>query len=113
MTQELQNKHEGEEATLPLERIFTIAEVPKVLDLILANRGLKYTAEDIANIGNLEQGRVQKALKILKAERIIKSQKGETETVYFPNPSSDRTDGLFRYVRATLDENLTMNEHRK
>lgn len=106
MAQTLDNNH----GQLPLARIFNDPSSADVLDFLLSNYGLKFSASEISKISNISADLTERILQTLLKEKIIISEKDALETLYSANFSSDRTEGLFRYIRATLDENLKSHE---
>lgn len=88
---------------LPLERLFSIDGMHKVLDCFLSNYELGQTIEDISKFTKLKKSKIEKCLTILTQEHLISKQ----DTTYKTKiASSNRLAGLFSYYRATMSENL-------
>jgi len=109
MAQTLDDNH----GQLPLARLFSNPSSADILDFLLSNYGLKYSDGEISKINNVPIDSTKNILQTLLEEKIIKSEKDALDTVYYANFSSERTNGLFSYIRATLDENLNAHESAK
>src|SRR5437879_5776863 len=109
MAQTLDNN----DGQLPLARLFNNPTSANILDFLLSNYDLKYSDGEISKINNVPIDLTKNILHALLEEKIIKSEKNALDTVYCANFSSERTNGLFRYMRATLDENLNAHESAK
>lgn len=107
MAQELR-KDTTNEDSLPLIRLFK-TPTAKVLDLILESYNTHFTKNEVAEINNLSLENTEIIIKNLINEGILKKEKEGLEIFYKANFSSARTEGLFRYIRATLDENFDSN----
>lgn len=105
----LDNNH----GNLPLARIFGNPSSVNILDFLLSNYDLKFSLDEISKINNVPTSLAENILGSLLEENIIKEEKNATEKLYFANFASERTEGLFRYIRATLDENLKAHENSK
>lgn len=107
MAQELK-KDATNDANLPLIRLFK-TPIAQVLDLIFESYNTSFTKNEIAEINGLSLDNTDEILKVLLKEKILKKEKVGLDVFYKANFSSARTEGLFRYVRATLDENFDSN----
>ena len=108
MAQELKKDTENED-NLPLIRLFKTVTTAKVLDLVLESYGTQFTKNEISEINNISLESTEEILKELLNEGILKEEKIGLDIYYKANFSSARTVALFRYVRATLDENFDSN----
>jgi len=107
MAQELKKDIENED-NLPLIRLFK-TPTAKVLDLVLESYNTQFTKNEISEINNISSDNIEEILKELLNEGLLKKEKVGLDIFYKANFSSARTEGLFRYVRATLDENFDSN----
>ena len=97
---------EQKEAQLPLARLFDTASA-RVLDFLLANEGLEYTENEISELAAVPNRTLQRNLRSLLAEQVIKrDKKGDRVYRYSANVSSLRVSGLLDYINATLISNL-------
>jgi Fic family protein len=107
MAQTLDNSLDSE-SQLPLIRLFK-TPTAKVLDFLFENYDSSYTEKEVADITDIKIENVQEILGELLKENILKKTKEGSDVFYQGNFSSHRTEGLFSYVRATLDENFDSN----
>lgn len=107
MAQALDNSLDSEE-NLPLIRLFK-TPTAKILDFIFENYNSSYNLREISDITNIPIDTVHQLVEELVKENILKRTKSGTDNFYEGNFSSHRTEGLFSYVRATLDENFDSN----
>ena len=107
MAQELRKDAENEE-NLPLVRLFKTSTA-KVLDLIFESYNTQFTKNEISEINNISLESTEQVLQELLNEGMLKKERVGLDTFYKANFSSARTEGLFQYVRATLDENFDSN----
>ena len=108
MAQELRKDTANDDSNLPLVQLFK-TPVAQVLDFVFESYNAEFTKNEIAEINGLSLDNADEILKILLEEKILKKEKVGLNIFYKPNFASARTKGLFRYVRATLDENFDSN----
>ena len=107
MAQTLDNSLDSE-AELPLIRLFK-TPTAKILDFLFENYDSSYTEKEISDINDISIENVKEILGELVKENILKITKEGVDVFYQGNFSSPRTEGLFSYVRATLEENFDSN----
>ena len=95
-----------EAAHLPFGRLFN-TPTARVLDLLVSNTGLKYSEDEISKLAGVPSRTLQRALKVLVEDNIVKRSKKNKHTFYYEaDVSSSRVEGLERYVTATMLSNL-------
>ena len=90
-------KHE-----LPMERLFYVDGMYKVLDCLLSNYELEQRVEDIINFTRLENSKVDKCLQVLIKKNLVMKQ----NNTFKAKITSERLAGFFSYYRATMADNL-------
>ena len=90
------------EYALPLERVFHVKGMYKVLDCLLSNYELEQRVEDIAKFTKLENTKVDECLLVLMEENLAVKQ----NNTFKAKMTSERLAGFFSYYRATMGENL-------
>lgn len=93
------------DARLPLARLFDTTTA-NILDFLLTNEGLFYTAGEISNLAAVSPRSLRRGMRILLKERIITRERRGKTFYYSANPASPRASGLFGYVNYTLMSNL-------
>ena len=94
-----------EAAHLPFGRLFN-TPTARVLDLLVCNTGLKYSEDEISELAGIRPRTLQRALKVLVEDKIVKRRKVRHAFYYEADVSSSRVEGLERYVTATMLSNL-------
>lgn len=96
----------SEHDNLPLGRLFA-SSVARILDFLLINNDFKYTEAEISDLAQIPQRTLQRGLKTLLDENLIKRTKNDSNAfVYQLNSHSKRAEFLLRYLQTTIDENL-------
>lgn len=87
--------------SLPFERVFGNSGSCKILDLLFTNEGLSYSKKEIIEITEMSSRTFERTMPNLIDESMIvkKNKKYKLNT-------TDRTRGLFVFIRAALLENL-------
>lgn len=97
---------------LPLERVFGTPS-SKILDFLLLNQRFDYSESDICKLAEVSTRTVQRTLPCLVAEKLItRTRKSGKAFMYEANLESDRVKALQQYVKATIEENLQLQEIR-
>ncbi len=98
--------------TLPLERVFGTPS-SKILDFLLLNQRFDYSESDICKLAEVSTRTVQRTLPCLVTEKLItRTRKSGKAFMYEANLESDRVKALQQYVKATIEENLQLQEIR-
>lgn len=100
---------DAEQDNLPLGRVFSSSSA-RILDFLLLNHDLKYTEAEISELSGIPQRTLQRTLKGLIDEKIIKRTRESKSFVYQANLSSKRTEFLMKYIQTTIDDNLNNPE---
>ena len=87
---------------LPLERLFSMGKMDRVLDYLLSNYELEQKIDDISKSTKLDKHIVQECLLVLLQEKLVVKE----DSAYKVRIASERVSGLFSYYRATMNENL-------
>lgn len=95
----------SESTQLPFVRLFN-TPTARVLDLLIANTDLQYNEEEISKLTKMSSDTLQRALKVLMEEEIIKRKKQKHSFYYEANRSSSRTNSLAGYVTSTMLSNF-------
>jgi len=97
---------------LPLDRIFG-APSSKILDFLLLNQRFDYSESDICKLAEVSTRTVQRTLPCLVTEKLItRTRKSGKAFMYEANLESNRVKALQQYVKATIEENLQLQEIR-
>lgn len=95
---------------LPLERIFG-NPASKVLDFLILNQRFDYSESDISRLSEVTSRTLQRILPCLLAEKlVIRTRKSGKAFMYNANMESKRIQALQQYVKATIEENLTIQQ---
>lgn len=90
----------------PFERLFHNAAA-RVLDFLILNQQLSYTAEEISKITETPERTLQRVLPFLAEEEgLLKRERVGLAFKYEINLDSERTRALIQYSKATVRENL-------
>lgn len=90
----------------PLERIFHNAAA-RVLDFLILNQQLSFTAEEISSQTETPERTLQRVLPFLaEEEKLIIREREGLAFKYEINLESERTRALVQYVKATVRANL-------
>lgn len=109
----LEKSDNNNEVKLPLERLFQNNPTAKVLDFFLENHSLACAKNKLFKIIAIPEGELGQILDSLVEEKILKAEKIGLEHKYSLYAQAPRTEGLFQYFRATLDNNLDRYEFGK
>lgn len=96
---------EQEYTELPLTRLFDTANA-RVLDFLLSNEGLHYTAGEISELVAVPDRTVKRSLQELLAEQLIRRRKDGRTYHYTADLASPRTNDLLRYINSHCSSTL-------
>lgn len=94
-----------ESGQLPLVRLFN-TPTARVLDLLISNAGLPYNEAEISKLARVPSRTLQRALKVLVEEGMMKRKKRKRVFYYEANLSSARVNSLKGYFTTTMLENF-------
>ena len=90
---------------LPLARLFN-TPTARVLDLLISNTGFRYNEDEISKLARVPPRTLQRALKLLTDEEIIKRKRHKRVFYYEADLSSPRTNCLESYINSTMFSNF-------
>ena len=100
-----ENGVESYENDYPLERLFHNATA-RVLDFLILNQQLSYSAEDIGQQTDIPERTLQRVLPLLVEENLLKREREGLAFKYEINLDSERARALIQYARATVRANI-------